>query len=50
MEGLLKVLIWRLDGTITPTEFTQIYYEWMKKREIHVNILNTSSIHESIYN
>ncbi|CDW89710.1 UNKNOWN [Stylonychia lemnae] len=43
MEGLLKVLIWRLDGAITPAEFTQIYLEWMKKRDITNAILNTSS-------
>eukprot|EP00347_Sterkiella_histriomuscorum_P024308 403331582 len=43
MEGLLKVLIWRLDNVITPSEFTQIYQEWQRKRDIHSALLNTSS-------
>lgn len=30
MEGLFQVLKWRLDNTITPVEFTQIYTEWLR--------------------
>ncbi len=44
IDGLLKVLIWRMDGAITDVEFTQIYLEWMKKRDIHRQLMNTSSI------
>ena len=34
MEGLLKVLVWRMEGSITEQEFSQIYQEWLKKKEI----------------
>lgn len=43
IEGLLKVLIWRIDNAITATEFTQIYLEWMKKRDLLKALLNTST-------
>jgi hypothetical protein len=34
MDGLLSVLVWRLEGTITYDEFSQIYKEWLKKKGI----------------
>jgi len=43
MEGLMKVLIWRVDHSITDAEFSHIYLEWMKKRSILNCILNTAS-------
>lgn len=34
MDGLLKVLIWRLEGSINQAEFRQIYHEWLRKKGI----------------
>jgi len=34
MDGLLKVLIWRLDNSISPSEFRQIYHEWLNKKGV----------------
>ena len=34
MDGLLKVLVWRLENSISPAEFRQIYHEWLSKKGI----------------
>jgi hypothetical protein len=41
MEGMLKVIIWRLDGTISQQEFSQIYKEWLKKKGVEAQVANT---------
>jgi hypothetical protein len=43
MEGLYKVLLWRVNGTITNEEFNQIYLEWLKKRDLLKTPANSKS-------
>ena len=43
-EGLLKVLIWKVQGAVSFQELVIIYQEWLKRREILPSeILNTRS-------
>ena len=42
-EGLLQVLKWRLNNKVTQQEFTLLYTEWLRRREIcveHKNVMN----------
>lgn len=32
LDGLFKVLIWRLEGSINAGEFRQLYHEWLRKK------------------
>ena len=43
IDGIFKVLIWRIDGAITDSEFSQIYAEWLKRRDIYSSPLNVRS-------
>ncbi len=45
IEGLIKVLIWRVDGAITDREFSQIYFEWLKRRDIQKVLVNVRGQH-----
>ncbi len=47
MDGLFKVLLWRIDDKICDLEFRQIYQEWLKKRDIVKSPINTRSYHSS---
>ena len=49
VEGLLEVLLWKLDEKITQNEFQLIYSEWLKLRKIP-SVIEARSIfhlHES---
>jgi hypothetical protein len=41
MDGMLKVILWRIEGTISEQEFSQIYREWLKKKGVDGKVANT---------
>jgi hypothetical protein len=43
VEGLFKVLMWRIEEAITEQEFTQLYKEWAKRRNISEMPLSAKS-------
>lgn len=41
MEGLLKVLFWKLEGQISAEEFRKLYHEWLRNKGILETPLQT---------
>ncbi|KAL4460316.1 hypothetical protein ABPG74_000067 [Tetrahymena malaccensis] len=37
MEGIMKVLEWRVNGNINDSEFAMLYVEWLKSKQFIVN-------------
>jgi len=48
IEGLFKVLYWRITGTIKPDEFIVLYFEWTKHKKI-TDIRNTVSTFSPVF-